>query len=84
MLVSPQGDQTVVRPLEGDKVLFRNADSQLAVEWGLTRARAAVALAGKYIVSDSIDIPRDEVTLVVGPGAEISPNPDAGPLRPGQ
>jgi len=75
VLISPQGDQTVVRPVEGNEVLFKNADPQLAIEWGLTRARTAVVLAGKYVVSDSIDVPRDEVTLIVGPGAEISLNP---------
>ena len=34
VLISRRGDQTVVRPLEGDKVLFKNADPQLAIEWG--------------------------------------------------
>ena len=75
VLISPQGDQTVVRPVDGDKVLFKNADPQLAIEWGLTNARTAVVLAGKYAVADSIDIPRDEVTLIVAQGAEISLNP---------
>jgi hypothetical protein len=75
MLVSGQGDQTVVRPLVGDKVLFRNADPQLAIEWALASARTAVVLAGRYVVSDSIDIPRDDVTLIIGQGAEISLNP---------
>ena len=75
VLVSPQGHQTVVRRFEGDKVLFMNADPQLAVEWGLTNARTTVVLAGKYVVSDVIDIPRDGVTLIIDQGAEISPNP---------
>lgn len=75
VLVSGQGDQTVVRSFVGDKILFRNADPQLAIEWALTSARTAVVLAGRYAVSDSIDIPRDDVTLIIGQGAEISLNP---------
>ncbi len=75
VLISPQGDQTFVRPLEGDETLFKNSDPQLAVEWALASARTAVLLAGKYVVSDSIDIPRDDVTLIIDQGAEISLNP---------
>lgn len=40
VLVSPRGDQTVVRSFKGKKVLFKNADPQLAIEWGLANARA--------------------------------------------
>jgi hypothetical protein len=75
VLISPQGDQIVVRSFKGDKVLFKNADPQLAIEWALTSARTAVVLAGKYVVSDSIDIPRNDVTLIISQGAEISLNP---------
>lgn len=76
VLVSPQGDQTVVRSVEGDKTLFKNSDPQLAVEWALANAPITLVLAGKYVVSDSIDIPRDGVTLIINPGAEISLNPE--------
>ena len=76
VLISPQGDQTVVRPLEGDQTLFKNADPQLAIEWGMANARITVVLAGKYVASDRIDVPRDNVTLIVGQGAEISLNGD--------
>jgi len=76
VLISPQGDQTVVRPVKGDKILFKNADAQLAVEWGLANARTTVVLAGKYVISDRIDIPRDDVTLIIDQNAEISVNPD--------
>ena len=76
VLISRQGDQTVVRPFEGNKILFKNADPQLAIEWGLASARTTVVLGGKYVVSDSIGIPRDDVTLIIDRGAEISLNPD--------
>ncbi|MDP6543962.1 MAG: hypothetical protein QGH60_08205 [Phycisphaerae bacterium] len=75
VLISPRGDQTVVRPFEGDRVLFKNADPQLAIEWGMANARTTMVMAGKYVVSESIDIPRDAVTLIIGQGAEISLNP---------
>ena len=32
VLISPQGDQTVVRSFKGNKILFKNADPQLAIE----------------------------------------------------
>jgi len=46
VLVSPQGDQTVVRPFEGDKILFKNADPQLAVE---CNDRQAAVFAHRHI-----------------------------------
>lgn len=76
VLVSPQGDRTAVRRFEGDKVLFQNADPQLAIEWAMAHARTTVLLAGKYVVSDRIDIPRDDVTLIIDRRAAISVNPD--------
>ena len=75
VLVSPQGDQTLVRSFKSKKILFQNADPQLAMEWGLANARTTLVLAGKYVVSESVDIPRDDVTLIIDQGAEISLNP---------
>jgi len=76
VLVSPKGGETVVRAFEGDKVLFKNADAQLAIEWGLANARTTVVLAGKYVICDRIDIPRDDVTLIIDKDAELALNPD--------
>jgi hypothetical protein len=85
VLIVPQGDQTVVRRVEGDKVLFKNADPQIAMEWGLANARTTVVLAGKYLLADVIEIPRDAVTLIIDQGAEISLNPQTKhtPITPG-
>lgn len=85
VLISRQGAQTVVRPFEGDKILFKNADPQLAIEWGMANARTTIVLAGKYVASDVIDVPRDGVTLIVDKGAEISLNGDTKhtPITPG-
>jgi hypothetical protein len=41
----------------------------------MANARTTVVLAGKYVASDRIDVPRDDVTLIIGQGAEISLNP---------
>ena len=76
VLISRQADQTVVRSFQGNKTLFKNADPQLAIEWGMANARTTVVLAGKYVVSDRIDVPRDDVTLIVDQGAELSLSPD--------
>ncbi|MDP6545834.1 MAG: hypothetical protein QGH60_17765 [Phycisphaerae bacterium] len=79
VLVSRQGDQTVVRPVKGDKVLFKNKDAQLAIEWALANARTTLVQAGSYMVDDSIDAPRDGVTLIIDQGAVIEMNLDADP-----
>ena len=79
MLIGKQGDQTVVQGLKGDKVLFKNIDAQLAIEWAMANARTTVVQAGKYMVDDSIDAPRDGVTLIVDQGAVIEMNLDADP-----
>jgi len=76
VLISPQGDQTVVQAFKGRKVLLKNADPQRVIEWGMANARATVVLAGKYVASDRIDVPRDNVTLIIDRGAEVSLNPE--------
>jgi len=50
VVISPQGDQTLVQAFEGDKILFESVDPQLAIEWGMTNARTTIVLAGKYVV----------------------------------
>jgi hypothetical protein len=79
VLVGKQGDQTVVKGMNGEQVLFKNKDAQLAIEWAMGNARTTVVLAGKYMVDDSIDAPRDGVTLIIDQGAVIEMNLDADP-----
>ncbi len=63
VLVGKQGDQTVVKGLNGEQVLFKNKDAQLAIEWAMGNARTTVVLAGRYMVDDSIDAPRDGLRM---------------------
>ena len=77
VLLAPQNAETVVRRPGNDAILFKHTDSQLAIEWGMANARNTVVLAGTYVVSDRIDVPRDGVTLIIDQGAEISPKPGA-------
>ncbi len=76
-LVSQKGSETVVRHPGNDAVLFQNADPQLAIEWGLKNARTTVLLAGEYSVSDRIDVPRANITLIVDKDAVLRLNPDS-------
>ena len=78
-LVGKQGDQTVVRKMNGENILFQNKDAQLAIEWAMGNARTTVVQAGSYMVDDSIDAPRDGVTLIIDQGAVIEMNLDADP-----
>ncbi len=75
-LVSRQDARTIVRGLDGDKILFGDADAQLAIEWAMANKRTTVVLAGKYVINDRIDIPRDDVTLILDKNAELALNPD--------
>ena len=79
MLVSKQGDQTVVRKINSDKVRFQSKDAQLAVEWAMANAHTTLVQAGKYVVNDSVDVPRDGVTLIIDQGAVIEMDLDADP-----
>ena len=72
MLVSKQGDQTIVRKINSDKVLFQSKDAQLPIEWAMANAKNTVVLPGKYTINDTIDVPRPNLTLVVAEGAVIS------------
>ena len=72
VLIQKEGNDTVVKHPGDNKTLFKNTDSQLAIEWGLKTVTHTVILAGEYVISDRIDIPRPGVTLVVGwaPGVD--------------
>ncbi len=78
MLVSLRGENTAVcRVAEPDKVLFQNKDAQLAIEWAMANATTTVVTPGHYVTNDSIDAPRDGVTLIIDQGASIKVDPDA-------
>lgn len=80
VLVPQQGPETVVEAFqERGKTPYKIADPQLAIEWGMREARTTVVLAGQYLLSDRIDIPRDGVTLIIDSGAKIMQNGDSKP-----
>lgn len=76
VLVSKDGGETVVRHPGSEKVLFKNTDPQLAIEWGMKNVKTTVLLEGEHLVSDRLDVPRDGVTLIVDKGAVLKLNPD--------
>lgn len=78
MLVSLRDENTAVcRAAEPDKVLFQNKDAQLAIEWAMANATTTVVTPGHYVTNDSIDAPRDGVTLIIDQGASIKVDPGA-------
>ena len=80
VLVSKKGKLTVVRGFKNRrKILYRHKDAQLAIEWAMANARITVVLAGEYIINDSIDAPRDGVTLIIDQEASIKLDPEANP-----
>ena len=74
VLVSKEGAETVARHPGNDEVLFRNMDPQLTIEWGMKMVGTTVLLAGEYLVSDRIDVPRPNVTLIVDQDAVLKLN----------
>jgi len=77
LLVSLDNNEAVAQKPSSDEVLFRNADPQLTVEWALANARTTVMLAGNYRIQDRIDIPRDDVTLIIDQKAVLGLATDA-------
>ena len=78
MLVSLRDENTAVcRAANPDKVLFQNKDAQLAIEWAMANATTTVVTPGHYVTNDSIDAPRDGVTLIIDQGASIKVDPNA-------
>ncbi len=76
VLVTKNGNKTEVQALQTKKVLYKSHDPQLAIEWGMNNARTTVVLPGQYNISDRVDVPRDDVTLIISEGATISLNGD--------
>ena len=80
MLVSLRDENTAVcSAAEQGKVLFQNKDAQLAIEWAMANAATTLVTPGHYVTNDSIDAPRDDITLIVDQGAVIEMNLDADP-----
>ena len=77
VLVSRSGAEVVVRHPGEEVVLFRHADPQRAIEWGMMNARHTVLLAGEYVVADRIDVPRADVTLIIDKGAVLKLDPES-------
>jgi hypothetical protein len=71
MLVSLKGDQTIVQGVKNKDVLFSDKDPQEAFVWAMNKGMITVIRPGHYVVSKSIEIPRDAITLIVEEGAKI-------------
>ena len=74
VLVSKQGDNTVVQSFAPRRKLLISADPQVAIEWALAHAANTLLLAGHYLINDRIDIPRPGVTLIIEQEAKIELN----------
>ena len=75
VLIQSEDHTTVARHPGSETILFRHADSQLAIEWGLRTATNTIVLGGEYTVSDRIDIPRPGVTLIIDRHATLRLDP---------
>ena len=75
-IVSKQKNETVVKRIDDEAVLFSHSDPQLSIEWSLANNINTIVLGGEYIFDDRVDVPRAGVNLIVDKEAIFKLNPD--------
>ena len=75
-IVSKQKNETVVKRIDGEAVLFKHSDPQLSIEWSLANNINTIVLGGEYILNDRVDVPRAGVNLIVDNEAIFKLNPE--------
>jgi len=76
VFVSLNGNFVEVKTAARDTIVYRNTDPQMAIEWGIVHAKNTIVLAGKYLLSDRIDISRPGVILIISKDAAIELSAD--------
>lgn len=71
LLVTRQEDMCVVKRHDDKKMLYRNRDARLAIEWALRHSPIAVLGYGRFTVTDGVKIPRPGVALIVAKDATL-------------
>ena len=74
-VVSQQNDETLVKKIYADQILFKHSDPQLCIEWSMVNNVNTIVLGGEYIFDDRIDVPRSGVNLIVDKDAVFKLNP---------
>ena len=74
-VVSQQKDETLVKRIYADQILFKHSDPQLCIEWSMANNVNTIVLGGEYIFNDRVDVPRSGVNLIVDKDAVFKLNP---------
>ena len=74
-VVSQQKDETLVKRIYADQILFKHSDPQLCIEWSMVNNVNTIVLGGEYIFNDRVDVPRSGVNLIVDKDAVFKLNP---------
>ena len=74
-VVSQQKDETLVKKIYADQILFKHSDPQLCIEWSMVNNVNTIVLGGEYIFDDRVDVPRSGVNLIVDKDAVFKLNP---------
>ena len=74
-VVSQQKDETLVKRIYADQILFKHSDPQLCIEWSMANNVNTIVLGGEYIFDDRVDVPRSGVNLIVDKDAVFKLNP---------
>lgn len=65
----------------GEKVLFESSDAHEAISWSLHNSPITLISEGQYYLSAYVAIPSDDITLIVGEGAELITKADAHVIK---
>jgi len=72
LLLDKVDGKAVVRDTEGE-IRFRREGPEKSIEWALSHARSVIITEGTYGAGNRIDVPRPDVTLIIGQGAKLRP-----------
>jgi hypothetical protein len=74
-------DGATVRAVGGksNSVRFEDADARVVIEWAMANAPITVLQDGVYTVPGVITVPRENISLVIGQGAELRQDPAIEP-----
>lgn len=72
LFLGKQEGEVLVQDRSG-KTVFRNRDAKPCLEYALQQAKTVMVTEGEYNCSSRVDVPRSDVTLVIGQNATVRP-----------
>lgn len=80
-LVKQKGNITQVLSKENNAVLYESLNAKESIEWALSKSSITVVLEGFYKLSSQIDIPRENISLIISEKAMLQTKRDAQVIK---